>query len=89
MQRAGLDYTETFSPVIRMASLPLILAIVAALDLYQLDIDTALLYAPITEDVYIRPPLGLSDGTNKVCHLKRCMYGLKQPPRKFNMLLWD
>jgi hypothetical protein len=82
IQRADRDYTQAFSPVIRMASLRLFLAIAAAmdLDLYQLDIDAALLYAPITEDVYIRQPLGFSDGTRKVCHLIRCLYGLKHPP---------
>jgi hypothetical protein len=46
-------------------------------------------HAPITEDVYIRQPLGISDGANKVCHLKRCISGLKQSPHEFNMLLWD
>jgi hypothetical protein len=53
-QRASLDYTETFSPVIRMANLRLFLAIAAAcdLELCQLDIDIAFLYAPIKEDVY-------------------------------------
>jgi hypothetical protein len=88
-QRDGLDYTETVSLVIHMASLRLLLAIAAArdLELCQLDIDTAFLYAPIKEDVYIRQPLGFTDGTFKVCHLKRCLYGLKQPPREFNMLL--
>jgi hypothetical protein len=88
-QRAGLDYTETFSPVIRMASLRVFLAIVVVMDLdhCQLDIETAFLYAPINEDVHIRQPLGFSDGTKKVCHLKRYLYGLKQPPREFNMLL--
>jgi hypothetical protein len=87
--RASLDYTETYSPHIRMASLRLFLAIAAARDLEmcQLDIDTALLYAPIKEDVYIRQPLGFSDGTSKVCHLRRCLYGLKHSPREFNMLL--
>jgi hypothetical protein len=52
-QRVGLDYKETFSSVIRMAGLRLFLAIVAArdLELCQLDIDTAFLYAPIKEDV--------------------------------------
>jgi hypothetical protein len=65
-QRAGLDYTETFSPVIRMASLRLFLAITAArdLELCQLDIDIAFLYAPIKEDVHIRQPLGFNDGTS-------------------------
>jgi hypothetical protein len=88
-QRAGLDYTETFSSAIRMASLHLFLVIAAArdLELCKLDIDIAFLYAPIKEDVYIRQPLGFSDGTSKVCHLKRCHYGLKQSPREFNMLL--
>jgi hypothetical protein len=88
-QRACLNYTETFSHVIRMASLRLFLAIAAArdLELCQLDIDTAFLYAPIKEDVYIRQPLGFDDGTSKVCHLKRCLYGLKQSPREFNMLV--
>jgi uncharacterized protein YaaW (UPF0174 family) len=49
-QRAGLNYTETFSSVIRMASLRTFLAIAAAtdLELCHLDIDTAFLYAPIS-----------------------------------------
>jgi predicted protein tyrosine phosphatase len=73
-QRSGFDYTETFSHVIRMASLRLSLAIAAArdLELCLLDIDTAFLYAPIKEDVYIRQTLGFSDGTSKMYHLKRC-----------------
>jgi hypothetical protein len=64
-QRAGLDYTETFSHFIRMASLRLFVAIAAArdLELCQLDIDTAFLYGPIKEDVYIRQPLRFKDGT--------------------------
>jgi hypothetical protein len=88
-QRVGLDYTETFSYVIRMANLRLFPAIAAVrdLELRQLDIANAFLYAPIKEDVYIRQPLGFSDGTSKVCHLKRYLYGLKLSPREFNMLL--
>jgi hypothetical protein len=72
-----------------MASLRLFLSIAAArdLELCQLDIDTALLYATIREDVYIRQPLGFSDGTSKVCHLKRCLSGLKQFPRELSILL--
>jgi hypothetical protein len=72
-----------------MASLRLFLAIATAcdLDMCQLDIHTAFLYAPIMEGVYIRQPLGFSDDTSKVCNLKRCLYGLKQSPREFNMLL--
>jgi hypothetical protein len=82
-QRASLEYTDTFSLVIRMASLRLPLTIAAAMDfeLCMLDIDNAFLYAFIKEDVYIRQPLGFSYGNPKVCHLKRCLYGLKQSLR--------
>jgi hypothetical protein len=72
-----------------MANIRLYLAIAAArdLELCQLDIDTAFFYAPLKRNVYIRQPLGFGDDTSKVCHLKRCLYGLKQSPREFNMLL--
>jgi hypothetical protein len=50
---------------------------------------TTLLFSTLQskEDVYIRQPLGFSDGTHKVCYLKRYLYGLKQSPRELNMLL--
>jgi hypothetical protein len=79
-------YISLSLSLIRMASLRLFLAI-AYLELCQLDIATAFFYAPIKEDVYIREPLGFSDGTSKVCNLECCLYGLKQSPREFNMLL--
>jgi hypothetical protein len=86
-QRAGLDYTKIFSPVILMVKLRLFLSIAGAMDLelFHLDIDTSMpffhfLYAPIKEDVYIRQSLGFADGTPKVCHLKRCFYDLEQFP---------
>jgi hypothetical protein len=62
-QRAGLDYSETFSIAIRMASLRLFLAIVATMDLElcELDVNTAFLNAPIEENINIRQRLGFSD----------------------------
>jgi hypothetical protein len=67
-QRQGVDYTEMFSPIIRMASLRVMLAISASmdLDLCLMDIDTAFLYAPLKQNVFIRQPLGFSDGTSRV-----------------------
>jgi hypothetical protein len=86
-----LYYTETFSHVIRLVSLRIFFSIAAAhdLDMGGLDIYTAFMYAPITEDVYNRQPLGFDDGTSNVCHLRRRLYGLKQSPREFNELLRD
>jgi hypothetical protein len=62
-QREGLDYTETFSPVSRLAILRIFFSIAAARDLKLggLDIDCiAFMYAPIKEDVY--SPLGSTTG---------------------------
>jgi hypothetical protein len=56
-----------------MANLRLFLVIAAAMDLElcQLGIDTALLYAPIKHDVYFHQPFGFADGAFKVWHLNR------------------
>jgi hypothetical protein len=60
------------------------------LELCQLDIDTAFLYAPIKDDIYIKQPLGVSYGTQRVCYYLRCyLHGLKQPPREFNTMRRD
>jgi hypothetical protein len=65
-QRAGIDYSETFSPAIRLASLRIFVIIAAAMDLELggLEMDTLFVYAPIKEDVYIRQPLGSNDGNS-------------------------
>ena len=59
-QRKGIDYDETFSPVVRVASIRLILAIVAQLDLelYQMDVKTAFLNGELDEEIYMSQPMG-------------------------------
>jgi hypothetical protein len=60
------------------------------LDMFQLDIDdTTFLYTLINDDVHTRQPLGFADGFSKLCHLKRCLYGIKQSPSEFSTLVWD
>jgi hypothetical protein len=66
-----------------MASLRILLAIAVAMDLelcQQMDHDTTFVFAPIKKDGYIHQLFGVAEGTLKVCHLMRFLFGLKQPP---------
>ena len=88
-QYERIDYEETFSPVIRFASICLILAIVTHmnLELYQMDVKTAFLSRELDEEIYMNQPLGfeLKGQERKVCRIKRSIYGLKQASRQWNL----
>ena len=81
IQKEGLDYEETFSPVVRFASVRLILTIVANLnlELYQMDVKTTFLNGELDEEIYMDQPIGFvtKGQEHKVCKLKRSIYGLK------------
>lgn len=87
-QKAGIDFDETFSPVIRHSSLRLLfaLSINFELNIRHLDVKTAFLNGNLHEDVYMKQPEGYLDSNNssKVCKLKRAIYGLKQASRVWN-----
>uniref|UniRef100_A0A2N9FKV1 Integrase catalytic domain-containing protein n=1 Tax=Fagus sylvatica TaxID=28930 RepID=A0A2N9FKV1_FAGSY len=59
-QREGVDYEETFSPVVRFASIRLILAMVASLDLklHQMDVKIAFLNGELDEEIFMDQPIG-------------------------------
>jgi hypothetical protein len=87
-QQPGMDYTTTgtFAPVMRFDSLRAMLAAAAIHDweIRQMDVKGAYLNAQLTEDIYMRQPPGYDDGTGRVCHLKRPLYGLKQAGHEWN-----
>jgi hypothetical protein len=87
-QKFGVDYDETWAPVLRKETLRLILqtAAIEAFDIHHMDVVTAFLQAEIDRDVYIRQPPGFQDANrpDAVCKLKRSIYGLKQSPRLWN-----
>jgi hypothetical protein len=90
-QRQGLDYDETFSPVIRFESFRNLIAVAVQNDLklHQLDVTAAFLNGDLEEEVYMRQPKGfISEGhEHLVCKLKHSLYGLKQSPRCWNYAL--
>ena len=78
-QEYGIDYEETFASVTRISSIRALLAVVAASkwDLFQMDVKNAFLNGDLSEEVYMQPLSGLSVESNKICHLRRALYGLK------------
>ena len=89
-QQQGIDYSETFAPVLKYKTLRLLLAICAAhdLNLELMDVMTAYLNAPLKETVYMAQPDGYQlDGEHIVCLLLKAIYGLRQAGREWNILL--
>ena len=86
-QRFGHDYLETHSPVVRIESIRAMLAIASAKKLLirQMDIKGAYLNGTLKETIYMKQPDGFEDGTGRVCHLIKTLYGLKQSGREWNM----
>ncbi|GBO19580.1 Retrovirus-related Pol polyprotein from transposon TNT 1-94 [Araneus ventricosus] len=75
MQKEGVDYTETFFPVISMPSLRLVLVLILQENLhsYVMDVKTAFLNGDLDEVVYMSQPQGYDDGTRKVCKLNKSL----------------
>jgi hypothetical protein len=96
-QEYGMDYNETFSPAISRSTLRLLLAIGAAMGwpIWENDVETAFLNAPIEEEMYMEQAEGHEvrneDGTIKtgpngrklVCRLISAIYGTKQAGRNW------
>ena len=87
-QRYGVEFSETYSPVLEMASARFLITLGAqwGCKVRHGDVPNAYLRAPINRPIHVKPPYGYPDeGT--VYLMMKSLYGLKQSGRLWNKLI--
>jgi hypothetical protein len=91
LQQEGIDFDDAFTPVPRMESVRLLLALAAqeGWRVHHMDVKSAFLDGDLKEELYVHQPprFAIPDKEGKVLHLRKALYGLRQAPRAWNAKL--
>ncbi|MCO5591512.1 hypothetical protein L7F22_045497 [Adiantum nelumboides] len=83
-QVPGMDFTKTFSPVLRITSFRVLIALAALFrfHVHQMDVRTAFLNGDLEQEIYMEQPPEYASAQHPthVCRLLKALYGLKQSP---------
>jgi hypothetical protein len=89
MQIPGVDFNETFSPVVHFELLHLLLVLATLEDwhIHQMDVKSAFLNGVLEEEIFMEQPHGfvVAGQEARVCCLKKAIYGLKQASCTWNL----
>uniref|UniRef100_A0A2N9IBU1 Reverse transcriptase Ty1/copia-type domain-containing protein n=1 Tax=Fagus sylvatica TaxID=28930 RepID=A0A2N9IBU1_FAGSY len=84
-QKDGIDYTETFSPMVKPTTICVVLTLAGHFGwpIRQLDVSNAFLHGSLAEEVFMEQPQGFINANHPdyVCCLHKTIYGLNQAPR--------
>ena len=88
-QTHSIDYDETFSHIVMLKFIRIILAITTYYDydIWKMDVERTFLNGNLREDVYMTQPEGFVDPKypNRMCKLQSSIYGLKQASRSWDL----
>lgn len=62
----------------------LAISVAESMEMQQFDVKTAFLHGDLKEEIFMKQPRGYEDGTDRVCKLKKSLYGLKHASRCWN-----
>jgi len=77
-QEYGIDYNKTIAPTLKQDRI---------FNIIQIDINSAYLNAPLSEDIYMRAPKGDPSYGIYFWKLNKSLYGLKQAGKEWNDIL--
>ena len=77
-QKEGVDYFDTYSPVTRITSIRMLMAIAVLhnLEIHQMDVKSTFLNGELNDEIYMEQPEGfiVPSQEKKVCRLVKSLY---------------